>query len=67
MGKEKGTLNPADVQRRKDKAAFAKKNKEKHEKEKSVRTLLDDVAKVDEEIARVQKASDSMKMDKGKC
>jgi hypothetical protein len=61
MGRKE--LNPADQQRKKNRKKELRINKEKRDVVRSVRVMLSDPDKIEEEIQKAQKASDGSKLD----
>jgi hypothetical protein len=65
MVKERNQMNPAEKERRDEAKAFQKKTKRVQAAEREVRDMLNDVSKIDTEIAVMEEKSVAMRMDKG--
>jgi len=61
----KGTVNPADVQRRLERKEHLKKSKKKVEAVKEMKSMMENPDRIEEEIQKAQALSDATKLDKG--
>ena len=64
MGKDKRGINPADAFRREEKKRQQKRNAVQKHALQEVRSLLNDVTKIDAEIEKVQAQSAENRLDK---